>query len=124
MGSPAKPAWAVEPAGHVEALLVLGQAPGEQRFRLDLPGKAAYRLGRLAEACDIHVQAREPTGASAHVCAGLIACGAFSCAASCACPAGVLFLLNSHAGLAEPRGVPAARHHRTPQGGRAVHRRP
>jgi len=60
MASPAKPAWAVEPAGHVEAMLVLGDAPGEQRFRLDVPGKAAYKLGRLAEQCDIHVQARTP----------------------------------------------------------------
>jgi hypothetical protein len=84
MGSPAKPAWAVEPAGHVEALLVLGQAPGEQRFRLDLPGKAAYRLGRLAEACDIHVQARKPAGAAARVYAGLLACDASSCDALCA----------------------------------------
>ena len=38
----AKPAWAVEPAGHVEAMLVLGDPPGAEYFRLDIPGKAAW----------------------------------------------------------------------------------
>jgi hypothetical protein len=87
MASPAKPAWAVEPAGHVEAMLVLGDAPGEQRFRLDVPGKAAYKLGRLAEQCDIHVQARPPVGADApRMCtAGLLVCPS-SCARSGAWP--------------------------------------
>jgi len=56
MASPAKPSWAVEPAAHVEAMLVLGEPPGNLHFRLDLPGKAAYKLGRMAETADIHIQ--------------------------------------------------------------------
>ena len=44
------PTWAVVPAGHVEAALCLGN----DSFRLDVPGKRAYRLGRLAEQCDVH----------------------------------------------------------------------
>ena len=46
------PSWAVAPPGHVEAMLVLG----DEKLRLDVPGKAAYKLGRLAETCDIHIK--------------------------------------------------------------------
>ena len=63
----AKPAWAVEPAGHVEAMLVLGDPPGAEYFRLDLPGKAAYKLGRLAEQCDVHIQVKEGRGIVRHM---------------------------------------------------------
>jgi len=48
--------WAVPPAAHVEAMLVLGDVPGEQRFRLDVPGKAVYKLGRLAEMVDVQIK--------------------------------------------------------------------
>ena len=48
--------WAVKPAAHVEAMLVLGDVPGEQRFRLDVPGKAVYKLGRLAEMVDVQIK--------------------------------------------------------------------
>jgi hypothetical protein len=48
--------WAVQPAAHVEAMLVLGDVPGEQRFRLDVPGKAVYKLGRLAEMVDVQIK--------------------------------------------------------------------
>jgi hypothetical protein len=29
---------------------------GDEKLRLDVPGKAAYKLGRLAESCDIHIK--------------------------------------------------------------------
>lgn len=48
----AAPPWAVAPPGHVEAMLVVG----DEKLRLDVPGKAAYKLGRLAESCDIHIK--------------------------------------------------------------------